>query len=200
MKFKFGHFAHFGNWHSANWQFCYMTFCHLGCPRSIHITCHFSTFQPNVAILGCQCLQITNLMVPSVYEITNSSNADDLILDCEYELEGKEPGFVLKWLFNNQLIYQWIPNHKPHALVSMWKMAYIWIFSIKFHVSSSRLWKVASILRLLLLQTKPMNTAQFWSVSPSGTWLENTHVMFKHSSHRTRSRHTCKSLVSTDLF
>ena len=32
-----------------------------------------------------------------------------LILDCEYEIETGENGFVLKWFLNNKQIYQWIP-------------------------------------------------------------------------------------------
>lgn len=75
----------------------------------------------------CQCVKITNLKVPATFELDNDSSGstgdgssgddDDLILDCEYEISEKETGFVLKWLFNEQSIYQWIPSHKPYALV-----------------------------------------------------------------------------------
>ena len=65
----------------------------------------------------CQCVQITHLKVPATYSIEESSE-DNLILDCEYELGVNETGFVLKWLYNDQSIYQWIPSHKPYALVS----------------------------------------------------------------------------------
>lgn len=42
---------------------------------------------------------------------------DPLVLDCEYELGPREKGFVLKWLFNNHSIYQWIPSVKGFAMV-----------------------------------------------------------------------------------
>lgn len=71
--------------------------------------------------LGCHCVKITNLEVPTTYEISNSSDADDLVLDCEFELDAKDTGFVLKWLLDDQAIYQWIPGHKPYALVKMCK-------------------------------------------------------------------------------
>ncbi|XP_062557882.1 uncharacterized protein LOC134222734 [Armigeres subalbatus] len=34
---------------------------------------------------------------------------EHLILDCEYEIDPDESMFVLKWLFNGKIIYQWIP-------------------------------------------------------------------------------------------
>lgn len=34
---------------------------------------------------------------------------EHLILDCEYEIDPDEKGFVLKWLYNGKPIYQWIP-------------------------------------------------------------------------------------------
>lgn len=41
------------------------------------------------------------------------------MLDCEYDLGPDETGFVLKWLYNDTSVYQWIPGHKPYALVSL---------------------------------------------------------------------------------
>ncbi|XP_055530627.1 uncharacterized protein LOC129721739 [Wyeomyia smithii] len=38
---------------------------------------------------------------------------EHLILDCEYEIDLHEQGFVLKWYFNGKLIYQWIPMRRP---------------------------------------------------------------------------------------
>lgn len=36
-----------------------------------------------------------------------------LVLDCEYEIDSDEEGFVLKWYFNGRMIYQWIPPGRP---------------------------------------------------------------------------------------
>ncbi|XP_055591196.1 uncharacterized protein LOC129743245 [Uranotaenia lowii] len=36
-----------------------------------------------------------------------------LVLDCEYDIDPAEKGFVLKWLFNGKMIYQWIPPRRP---------------------------------------------------------------------------------------
>lgn len=64
-------------------------------------------------------VKITNLKVPTTYTIEEPTHSNGLILDCEYELGTEETGFVLKWLFNDHSIYQWIPSHKPYALVSV---------------------------------------------------------------------------------
>lgn len=63
-------------------------------------------------------VKITNLKVPSTYTIENTINPDGgLILDCEYEVDPTETGFVLKWLLNEMTIYQWIPSRPaPNAL------------------------------------------------------------------------------------
>lgn len=38
-------------------------------------------------------------------------------MDCDFEVDQSETGFVLKWLHNNVAIYQWIPSKKvPFAL------------------------------------------------------------------------------------
>lgn len=66
----------------------------------------------------CQAVKITNLKVPSVYILDNSENPEALILDCEYDVSPQEPGFVLKWWFNEHQIYQWIATNKqPSSLV-----------------------------------------------------------------------------------
>lgn len=61
--------------------------------------------------------KITNLKVPSTFIIEESDGKSNaLILDCEYEVVPDEPGFVLKWLHNDNTIYQWIPSSKsPNA-------------------------------------------------------------------------------------
>lgn len=67
-------------------------------------------------------VRITNLKVPSVY-IVNDTDGEanpELVLDCEYEVNSTHPGFVLKWLLNDQPIYQWIGDKlpQPHSVVS----------------------------------------------------------------------------------
>ncbi|KAL1391513.1 hypothetical protein pipiens_012328 [Culex pipiens pipiens] len=36
-------------------------------------------------------------------------SGEHLVMDCEYEIDPDEKGFVLKWFFNSKPIYQWIP-------------------------------------------------------------------------------------------
>lgn len=68
-----------------------------------------------------QCLKITNLDVPQSYIVSRGEEpSEDLILDCEFELdEATAKGFVLKWKLNGLQIYQWIPGKaKPVAFSS----------------------------------------------------------------------------------
>lgn len=67
-----------------------------------------------------QCLRITNLDVPQSYIISQGEEPpEDLIMDCEYELDDtKSKGFVLKWKHNDLQIYQWIPSKKPVAFIA----------------------------------------------------------------------------------
>ncbi|KAJ6648379.1 hypothetical protein Bhyg_03607 [Pseudolycoriella hygida] len=58
-------------------------------------------------------VKINNLKVPSEYILDKLSNPEVLILDCEYDLPVEEQGFVLKWFFNDLLIYQWISLAPP---------------------------------------------------------------------------------------
>ncbi|XP_065074427.1 uncharacterized protein LOC135698390 isoform X2 [Ochlerotatus camptorhynchus] len=59
-------------------------------------------------------VKITRLKVPSTYLLDkNSKNPDPLILDCEYDVDEKEKGFVLKWFLDGQPVYQWIPSKNP---------------------------------------------------------------------------------------
>lgn len=64
-----------------------------------------------------QSVRITNLKVPHIYTLERHMEPEPLVLDCEYELGPREKGFVLKWLFNNHSIYQWIPSVKGFAMV-----------------------------------------------------------------------------------
>ncbi|XP_037950126.1 uncharacterized protein LOC119686234 isoform X2 [Teleopsis dalmanni] len=61
-------------------------------------------------------VHITNLKVPHTYTLERNSERSPLVLDCEYEVGPREKGFVLKWLFNNHSIYQWIPSVKGFAM------------------------------------------------------------------------------------
>lgn len=64
-------------------------------------------------------VKITSLKVPSTYLLDKSSkNPDPLILDCEYEVDESEKGFVLKWFLDGQPVYQWIPSKNPFPFVS----------------------------------------------------------------------------------
>jgi hypothetical protein len=43
-------------------------------------------------------------------------SAPEFLLDCDYDVGDRENGLVVKWLFNNQLVYQWIPPRLPTSL------------------------------------------------------------------------------------
>lgn len=45
--------------------------------------------------------------------LDNEQDAAPLILDCDYDVDPNERGFVLKWLLNGSRIFQWIPNQWP---------------------------------------------------------------------------------------
>lgn len=59
----------------------------------------------------CLAGKITKFSVPREHIIKNdSSEPNSVILDCEFEMDPNEIGFVLKWFFNGTPIYQWLPN------------------------------------------------------------------------------------------
>lgn len=60
-------------------------------------------------------VRIIKLGVPSSYVV---DFCRPLILDCDYEFQAYDVGFVLKWYHNNHLIYQWIPPRTPYSFVS----------------------------------------------------------------------------------
>lgn len=62
-------------------------------------------------------MKINNIFVPPLYDLRNNDN-QTLILQCDFTVNENDTGFVLKWLFNNAQIYQWIPSKVPFALVS----------------------------------------------------------------------------------
>lgn len=67
----------------------------------------------------CAAVKIKKFNVPSAHILHNEDNPEEFILDCEYEIDPTEKGFVLKWLLNDSQIYQWIPNQAhPHTFVS----------------------------------------------------------------------------------
>jgi hypothetical protein len=69
-------------------------------------------------------VKITSLKMPSPYVLYDADRYQKLVLDCVYDEEKDERGLVLKWFFNYQLIYQWIPDAKkrPAATVKMKNM------------------------------------------------------------------------------
>ncbi|KAG4068497.1 hypothetical protein HA402_004838 [Bradysia odoriphaga] len=85
---------------------------------------NYKPLPPLLTLVGivtvCQAVKVTNIHVPAAFTIDKARNETDmLILDCDYDFFHNESGFVLKWLFNDQQIYQWIPNQKPSALPLM---------------------------------------------------------------------------------
>uniref|UniRef100_A0A182JEI9 Ig-like domain-containing protein n=1 Tax=Anopheles atroparvus TaxID=41427 RepID=A0A182JEI9_ANOAO len=68
---------------------------------------------------ACSAVKIINLKVPPTYLLDQTSKTPDpLILDCEYEVDESEKGFVLKWLLDGQPVYQWIPSKNPFPFQS----------------------------------------------------------------------------------
>lgn len=60
----------------------------------------------------CSAVNITDLRVPATHIV----NGDPLMLDCVYELAPDETKLVVKWLLNEQQVYQWIPGSRPYSL------------------------------------------------------------------------------------
>uniref|UniRef100_A0AAG5DSZ7 Ig-like domain-containing protein n=1 Tax=Anopheles atroparvus TaxID=41427 RepID=A0AAG5DSZ7_ANOAO len=72
-----------------------------------------------VLLGACSAVKIINLKVPPTYLLDQTSKTPDpLILDCEYEVDENEKGFVLKWLLDGQPVYQWIPSKNPFPFQS----------------------------------------------------------------------------------
>lgn len=63
-------------------------------------------------------VRITKLEVPQTH-ILDADNPKPIILDCLYDIDQNETGFVLKWYLNSTVIYQWIPSQSTFALVSV---------------------------------------------------------------------------------
>lgn len=67
------------------------------------------------------CLNITKLTIPEYYVIEKGSETNNLVLDCEYDLDSKDSSrsLVIKWSLNDHHIYQWIPTKKPYVYPHM---------------------------------------------------------------------------------
>uniref|UniRef100_A0A1B0DIP2 Uncharacterized protein n=1 Tax=Phlebotomus papatasi TaxID=29031 RepID=A0A1B0DIP2_PHLPP len=72
----------------------------------------------NIGPHGASGVKIKELRVPRTYIMDEQADPmrNPLILDCEYEVEPGESGFVLKWLKGDQPVYQWIPGSKPYPI------------------------------------------------------------------------------------
>lgn len=75
------------------------------------------TFHFLLPAVNGAAVRIVNLGVPSSY-VLDENFCRPLILDCDFEFQANDVGFVLKWYHNNHLIYQWIPPRKPFSFVS----------------------------------------------------------------------------------
>lgn len=73
----------------------------------------------------CCSVKIQKITVPPVVVMDYNQNlserpnlsAPEFTLDCDYDYDPTiENGLVIKWLLNNQLVYQWIPPRLPTAL------------------------------------------------------------------------------------
>lgn len=61
----------------------------------------------------CRAVKINKISVPPYFDLHNDENKDlPLILECDYDIDEKEEGLVLKWLHNSVSIYQWIPLNR----------------------------------------------------------------------------------------
>nr|XP_015836856.1 PREDICTED: uncharacterized protein LOC660111 isoform X2 [Tribolium castaneum] len=67
----------------------------------------FITWEFNSAV------QINYIKVPSA--VKNDSGSP-VILDCNYSVRPDDSELVVKWLLNDEVVYQWIPPQKPQSL------------------------------------------------------------------------------------
>lgn len=83
----------------------------------------------------------------SYHVLDHDQNAVPLILDCDYNVDPNERGFVLKWLFNGSRIFQWIPNQWPSYGSVSWLHRILKWFTKIFGciVYRSRSWKTTSM-------------------------------------------------------
>lgn len=61
-------------------------------------------------------IKIVDLRVPHTLE---SGSTQDVILDCDFEVQDDQNGLEVKWFYEGEVkqVYQWLPNiSKPQAL------------------------------------------------------------------------------------
>lgn len=55
--------------------------------------------------------------MPSTYILDiNDPDPPPIYMDCMYDVQPDESGFVLKWMLDGITIYQWIPPKRPQAI------------------------------------------------------------------------------------
>jgi hypothetical protein len=67
-----------------------------------------------IALRVCEAVKITELKVPKTHILGVDPNP--IVLDCLYDIDKNEYGFVLKWYLNGIPVYQWIPTQSAFAL------------------------------------------------------------------------------------
>lgn len=97
----------------------FSTICYFLSPtRRRHCPNEFLLINFIVQIPVCSGVVIKNLTVPKTYVLDHNTAEPPkpLILDCDFEESPDDTGVVIKWLFNNFPIYQWIPGSHPITL------------------------------------------------------------------------------------
>lgn len=83
----------------------------------------YVAFNLSLSFAACSAVRITRFNVSSTHILENQEHPSELVLDCDYDIDPHERGFVLKWLLNNSQIYQWIPGQHPsYGFVSTMQM------------------------------------------------------------------------------
>lgn len=67
-------------------------------------------FYVNIFFLIVASIRITKVDIPAIYYWNKAEVVTDLKLNCDYEIDESDSGFVLKWFFNDRQIYNWIPS------------------------------------------------------------------------------------------
>uniref|UniRef100_A0A336L6C8 CSON000850 protein n=2 Tax=Culicoides sonorensis TaxID=179676 RepID=A0A336L6C8_CULSO len=81
-----------------------------------NVSCQIQILNTNYNMKFVNPVKIKALHVPDIVILEDVNEPQSLYLDCDYEIHPKEKGFVMKWYFNEKLIYQWIPDRQPLAL------------------------------------------------------------------------------------
>lgn len=64
-------------------------------------------------LIPVRTVQINYIKVPGAVKNDSGSPA---ILDCNYSVRPDDTELVVKWLLNDEVVYQWIPPQKPQSL------------------------------------------------------------------------------------